>query len=185
MRVIVAGVGYPDLCDYSIGVDVIERLAGWDAPANIVVEDLSYNPIAVMQRFEDEPPDDRFGRAIFISAVKRGSRAPGTVSCYRWDGVLPSADEIQAAVTEGVTGIIALENTLVVAGHFRALPPEVVVVEVEPETHEFGATLSDAVAAAFDRICTLVKALATDDTTVASLPVQRMEFASPPGMRIQ
>ena len=59
--------------------------------------------------------------------------------------MLPSDEEIQRAVTEAVTGVIALDNTLVVARHFGALPDEVVVVEVEPGVQEFGDTFSDAV----------------------------------------
>src|SRR6185295_8879638 len=88
----------------------------------------------------------------------------------RWDGVLPTDEEIQRAVTEAVTGVIALDNTLVVARHFGALPDEIVVVEVEPAFHEFGDTFSDTVASVFDAVCTLVKTLATDAGAVARLP---------------
>ena len=35
-------------------------------------------------------------------------------------------------MTEAVTGVIALDNTLVVTRHFGGLPDEVVVIEVEP-----------------------------------------------------
>ncbi len=183
MRVIVGGVAYPDLCDYSIGMEVQERLSRRQAPANVVVEDLSYNPIAVIQRLEDEPPDDRFERAVFVSAVKRGDRPAGTVTCFRWDGLLPADDEVQRAITEAVTGIIRLDNTLVIARYFRALPNEVVVVEVEPETHEFGAALSAAVAAQVDRVCDLVWSFATDDSAVAALPVGSLALATAPAFR--
>lgn len=185
MRVIVGGVGYPDLCDYSVGIDVQEHLsASWDAPANVAVEDLSYNPIAVVQRLDAEPLECRFGRMVVVSAVRRGDRPPGTVSCYRWDGVLPPDEQIQDAVTDAVTGVIALENTLVIMRYFGALPAEALVVEVEPETHEFGAMLSDAVRGIFDQLCELVKTLATDDHAVARLPVQPLTFAVAPGMRV-
>ncbi|MDQ6737595.1 MAG: hypothetical protein M3Z30_07835 [Gemmatimonadota bacterium] len=184
VRVIVGGVGYPDLCDYSIGIDVQERLSAWTAPSNVSVEDLSYNPIAVIQRLNDEPDERRFARMVIVSAVKRGNRVPGTVTCYRWDGILPSEEEIQDAVTDAVTGIIALENTLVIAQYFKALPAETIVVEVEPETHEFGAALSEPVRLAFDNVCALVKAFATDDEAVAQLPVQSLTFAVAPGMRV-
>lgn len=185
MRVIVGGIGYPDLCDYSFGVEVQERLSDWPAPASVCVEDLSYNPIAVVQRLDDEPPELRFGRAVVISAVKRGNRLPGTVSSYLWDGVLPSDEEIQRAVTDAVTGIIALENTLVVAGHFGALPPEVVVVEVEPEMHEFGAAMSEPVRAVFDQVCETVKTLATDNDAVSRLPIGSLASPTAPGMRVR
>ena len=180
MRVIVGGVGYPDLCDYSIGIEVQERLSLRDAPPNVVVEDLSYNPIAIKQRFDDEPPEAQFERVVIVSAVKRGDRPAGTVASYRWDGVLPSETEIQRMVTDAVTGIIAVENTIVITRYFAALPNEVVVVEVEPETHEFGAAFSSPVAAAFDDICDLVWSLATDDNAVARLPVGSLASVTVP-----
>src|SRR5215510_3806920 len=104
MRVIVAGVGYRNLRDHSLGVEVADRLEAASWTDDVVVEDLSYNPIAVVQRLEDEPPEQRFQRAVVVSAVERG-RPPGTVSAYRWDGVLPGDEEIQRAVTEAVTGV--------------------------------------------------------------------------------
>lgn len=183
VRVLVGGVAYPDLCDYSIGIEVQERLSGRAAPPNVVVEDLSYNPVAIIQRLDDEPSDNRFGRLVVISAVKRGDRPAGTVSSYRWDGVMPPDEEIQRMVTDAVTGIIALENTLVIARYFKALPDEVVVVEVEPETHEFGAALSSEVAEAFDDICDLVWSFATDDAAVAELPMGSLVLTIVPTFR--
>ena len=53
---------------------------------------------------------------------------PGTIEAYRWDGILPSDELIHYAVTDAVTGIIAIENSVIVAGHFRALPSEVAAV---------------------------------------------------------
>lgn len=169
MRVIVAGVGYRNLRDHSIGVEVADRLEKSSGAGDVVVEDLSYNPIAVVQRLEDEPPEQRFRRAVVVGAVERG-RAPGTVIAYRWDGVLPVDDEIQRAVTEAVTGVIALDNTLVVTRHFGALPDEVVVVEVEPAVQEFGDTFSEIVGRQLDGVCELVRLLATRADAVEQLP---------------
>ncbi|HWN14687.1 MAG TPA: hypothetical protein VNU02_12545, partial [Candidatus Dormibacteraeota bacterium] len=129
MRVIVAGVGYRNLRDHSVGIAVADRLLDRAWGGDVVVEDLSYNPIAVTQRLEDEPPERRFTRAVMVGAVERGSRPPGTVTAYRWDGVLPGDEEIQRAVSEAVTGVIALDNTLVITRHFGGLPEEVVVIE--------------------------------------------------------
>jgi hydrogenase maturation protease len=170
MRVIVGGVGYRNLRDHSVGVEITDRLEAQTWPDDVVVEDISYNPIAVVQRLEDEPPERRFERAVVIGAVERDGRRPGTVTAYRWDGVLPRDEEIHRAVTEAVTGVIALDNTLVVARHFDALPDEIVVVEVQPAVHEFGDALSDIVRPVFDGLCTLVRTLATDDAAVARLP---------------
>jgi hydrogenase maturation protease len=169
MRAIVAGVGYRNLRDHSVGVEVADRLMTRAWPAGVVVEDLSYNPIAVVQRLEDEPPGRRFERAVVVAAVERGRR-PGTVTAYRWDGVLPAEDEIHRAVMEAVTGVIALDNTLVVTRHFGALPDEVLVVEVEPGAHEFGDAFSDPVVGVFDAVCELATRLATEADAAARLP---------------
>ena len=170
MRVIVAGIGYRNLRDHSVGVAVTDRLERETWPAGVVVEDLSYNAIAVVQRLEDEPADQRFERAVAVAAVERNGRVPGTLVAYRWDGVLPVEEEIHRAVTEAVTGVIALDNTLVVARHFGALPDEVVVVEVEPAVHEFGDSFSDVVARRFETVCALVRTYATSAEAVERLP---------------
>jgi len=49
----------------------------------------------VVQRLQDDPPGQRFDLAVVAGAVQRPGRAPGTLSVYRWDNVLPSADGIQ------------------------------------------------------------------------------------------
>jgi hydrogenase maturation protease len=170
VRVIVAGVGYRNLRDHSVGIAVADRLLNRAWGADVVVEDLSYNPIAVMQRLEDEPPERRFTRAVMVGAVERGKRPPGTVAAYRWDGVLPSDEEIQRAVSEAVTGVIALDNTLVVTRHFGGLPEDVVVIEVEPGVQEFGEEFSEPVSRVVDEVCELAVTMATDAGAAARLP---------------
>ena len=178
-RVLIGGVGYRNLRDHSVGVAVTDRLVtrDWRAPAaeqplhEVVVEDLSYSPIAVVWRLEDEPATCRFQRTVLVSGVSRGgARMPGTITAYRWDRVLPPPEEVQRAVCDAVTGVIFLDNTLVVARHFGALPDDVIVVEVEPLAHEFGDTFSAPVAGIFDQVCDLVATLATDDRAAARLP---------------
>jgi hydrogenase maturation protease len=183
VRVIVAGVGYRNLRDHSVGVEVADRLAVRRWPDDVVVEYLSYNPIAVVQRLEDEPPERRFERAVVVAAVERAGRPPGTVTAYRWDGVLPADAEVQRAVTEAVTGVIALDNMLVITRHFGALPDEVAVVEVEPAVHEFGEAFSDVVGAVFDAVCRLVTALATDADAVKRLPRASLGDAALAGVK--
>jgi hypothetical protein len=145
----------------------------------VSVEDISYNPIAVVQRLQDEPPDCRFDVAIVIGALQREGRAAGTLSVYRWDGALPSGESIHDAIAEGVTGIISLDNTLVIARHFEALPATVVVVEIEPDAHEFGDELTPAVGDAVDQADLVVTTLAAhpetaDDLAAGSLPPPRL-----------
>ena len=171
MRVLVGGVGYRNLRDHSVGVIVSERLAARAWPEGVAVEDISYNPIAVVQRLEDEPADRRFERVVVVAGVSRPGRAPGTIEVYRWDGVLPSAEAVQGAVAEAVTGVISLDNTLVVTRQFGGLPAQAIVVEVEPASdEEFGEALSPAVAGLLDSLCERVAALALDAEPMPGLP---------------
>ena len=171
MRVLVGGVGYRNLRDQSVGVIVAERLAARAWPDGIAVEDVSYNPIALVQRLEDEPVGQRFERVVVVAGVSRPGRAPGTIEVYRWDGMLPSPEAVQGAVAEAVTGVISVDNTLVVTRQFGGLPPEAIVVEVEPASNEeFGEELSPALAALLDSLCERVAALALDTELPHHLP---------------
>jgi len=171
-RVLVGGIGYRNLTDHSAGVLAVDALARREWPEHVSVEELSYGPVAVAQRLDDEIGDRRFGRLIAVSSVAHGDgRLPGTITAYRWDRVLPSPDEIQGAVAEAVTGVIAMDNTLIVCRQFGALPDDAVVVEIQPLWQECGEDLSPPVAANFDELCALVTALATDEAAVERLPV--------------
>lgn len=169
-RVLIGGVGYRNLRDHSFGVALVDSLADRVWPPEVCVEDISYNPIAVVQRLQDDPVDGRFDLAVVIGALQRPGRIPGTLSVYRWDNVLPSAERIHEAVTEAVTGIIALDNTLIVARHFDALPPTVVVVELEPDAHEYGDSLTPAVADALVHALSVVTRLALEPATAQRVP---------------
>ncbi|MBA2359534.1 MAG: hydrogenase maturation protease [Actinobacteria bacterium] len=135
---LVGGVGYRNLRDGSLGNYVADTLQSTD---EIEIEDLSYGPVAVSHNLRDRPPYDRL---VLVAAVGRG-REPGTVERYRWDGALPLPDEIQERVGEAVTGVISLDNLLVVCGAFGGLPDDVRVVEVEPADENWGEGFSEAV----------------------------------------
>lgn len=185
-RVLIAGVGYRNLRDHSVGPLMIDRLAAHPWIGDVSVEDLSFGPIAVVQRLQDDPPERAFGLVIFVAGVSRPPlRDPGSITCYRWDGILPGDEEVQRAVTEAVTGVIALDNTVTVCGHFRTLPTDVVVVEVEPENHEFGDGFSPPVARAFDAVHESLIALAEHPERVAALPIRALGgwVAAPVGDR--
>jgi hydrogenase maturation protease len=137
-RVLVGGVGYRNLRDLSVGPFVADTLERRDG---VEVEDVSYHPVGLSQNLEDRPPYDR---VVLVGAVERG-RVPGTVCSYRWSGELPSRDEIQERVAEAVTGVISLENTLIVCAALGGLPPDVRVVEIEPEDHGWGEGFSPTI----------------------------------------
>lgn len=140
MRVLVGGVGYRNLRDGSLGPWIADRLAP-RAGDGVEVEDLSYHPVGLSQNLEER---EAYDRLVLVAAVGRG-RPPGTIDSYRWDGVLPSRDEIQARVAEAVTGVISLDNLLVVCGALGGLPADVRVIEVEPGDESWGEGFSPVV----------------------------------------
>ena len=142
MRVLVGGVGYRNLRDGSLGPYLVDLLAG-RAGDGIEVEDLSYGPVQIVHNLQDRPPYDRL---VLVAAVARG-RPPGALARYRWPGTLPPSDEIQERVAEAVTGVISLDNLLIVCGALGGLPRDVVVVEVEPADEGWGEGFSPEVEA--------------------------------------
>lgn len=173
MRTLVGAVGYRNLRDHSAAFEVLDRLSGADLGPGVVVEDLSYNPIAIVQWLQGESPLNRFDRVVLVAAAERG-RVPATITAYRWDGVLPPDDQVQQAVVEAVTGVIALENTVVIAGYFRVLPIGVAIVEIEPLDHAFGDELSAPVRKAIEPAVELARKLALDAAAFAALPLEAL-----------
>jgi hydrogenase maturation protease len=144
-RVFIGGVGYTNLRDLSVGSAIVPALKQLEWPAGVEVDDLSPGgPIAAVHRFREAAP---YVRVVLIGAVER-ARSPGQVYCYRWDSSLPNHDEIQARVAEAVTGVISLDNLLIIGGYFRIWPSEVVVIEIEPCDGQWGAEFSAPLQAA-------------------------------------
>lgn len=152
--ILVAGVGYRNLRDMSVGPTCIDRLRERDWPAHVVVEDLSFGAVHVLHWLQERPA---FDMAVFIGAVRRGRR-PGSMHRRDWLAIEP-ADAVQAAVAEAVTGVIGLDTLLTVLGYFEALPPRVAVFEVEPRDDDWGDEFSPAVAGALEQIEQEVEAL--------------------------
>ena len=142
--VLVSGIGYSNLSDMSFGRVLLSELSGMQWPDHVHVEDLNYGPIMIYQWLEASPI--KYNRAVFVSAAKRG-REPGTLDVYRWHGILPDEAEIQSRIEEAVTGVISLDNLLIVCKHFGVLPEDVIIVEVEPEKEDWGLQFSPVVAA--------------------------------------
>ncbi len=166
-RVLVGGVGYSFLRDFSVGPVLSGELVEESWPAGVVVEDLHYGPVAVAQRLMEESPS--FDRVVVFGAVRRG-RPAGTVHAYRWSGELPDEEELQARVSEAVTGVVGLDNLVLVTAALDTLPGEVAVVEVEPAVEEAGEEFSPAVAESLERIRARVREAA--GTGFHRLPVE-------------
>jgi hydrogenase maturation protease len=147
VRVLVGGVGYRYLRDESVGPWAIEQLAE-RATDEVEVEDLGYHPVGFIHNLEEREPYDRI---VFISAVRRG-RAPGTIDVYAWDRELPDRDAIQERVAEAVTGVISLDNLLIVTCALGPLPDDVRVVEIEPGEEGWGEGFSPVIEERLDDV---------------------------------
>ncbi len=157
-HIFIGGIGYTYLRDLSVGPTLIADLKQLSWPTGIEIDDLSPGgPIATVHRFRDVP---QYDRVLLLGSVVRG-RESGRVYCYRWDGQLPDTDEIQMRVAEGITGVISLDNTLIVGGFFGIWPQEVVIIEVEPRDEEWGTEFSPPVQSALTHLPALVRMLAT------------------------
>ncbi|MBI4672594.1 MAG: hydrogenase maturation protease [Chloroflexi bacterium] len=156
-RVMIAGVGYHNLSDLSLGPVLVPQLQHMEWSPGIEIDDWSFGPLAVVQRLEDQP--NYYDRLILISAVERG-RAPGAVHAYRWQKQLPDADEIQQRIGEAIMGVISLDNLLIIGQHFGVLPEDVIVIEVEPEDLNWGEKFTARVQAALPRVIDMVRAYA-------------------------
>lgn len=161
MKTLVAGVGYTNLRDLSLGPVLTEQLAAMDWPPEVEIDgDLSFGPIAIVQRFQAQMgkanSPSPYERVVLFSGVSRG-RPPGTVTTYRWSGNMPPPEEIQARIGEAVTGVISLDNLLIIGEHFGIWPKEVIVIEVEPEDEGWGPGFSPVVAEAASEVLTLVR----------------------------
>jgi hypothetical protein len=132
--VLIGLVGYtPVLQSYPLGPALMARLQAESWPgASATIENMSWGPVAIVQSMQAS--DTRYDRAVLIGAVQRG-RAPGSVMAGHWQGGTLEPQLMQERMFEAVTGIVSLDNLLVIGEHFTVWPPELITVEVElPKT---------------------------------------------------
>lgn len=136
-HILIAGVGYTYLYDWSVGPKVAAQLMGHDFPPGVDIDDWSFGPLDAVYRLRDEQPP--YDRVVFFGSIERG-RPVGTVTRHVWDKAeLPGPDRIQDAIGEAISGVISIDNLVFVCSAFDALP-ECVMLEVEPTPEQ---TFSD------------------------------------------
>lgn len=125
------------------------------ATKDIEVEDVGYHPVGFSQNLLDR---ETYDRVVLVGSYSRG-RQPGSVHTYRWGGALPDNREIQNRVSEAVTGVISLDNLLIVVGALGGFPEDVRVVEIEPVDEGWGEGFSPEIEGKLEEILETVWSL--------------------------
>jgi hypothetical protein len=131
-------VGYSPVLDaYPLGQRLMRGLEQRLAPHGcIAVENMSWGPIHIVQHFQDEA-GPRPARLILVGAAPVSRRA-GAVTALRWAGGRLLETELQERIYEAVTGIVDIDNTLMIGEHFAIWPAEVFAVEADLPVNCFG-----------------------------------------------
>lgn len=152
MTVLVGGVSQLYQGDHDLGRIVVEMLREDVFGPDVLVEDLYYGAVAVVQRLEEVRPD----MLILLGSTERG-RPPGTVERRRLEPSTVDPAALQRSVGDSVVGYVDLALTIDVLEGFGALPARTVVIEVEPAQVEPSEELSEEASRALPTVIDLVR----------------------------
>ena len=159
-RIFIGTIGYHILSNHSIGPILLPQLQQQNWPEGVFVDELNWGPIAVVQQFEaTKIPYDRI---ILLTAIERPTRNIGDINVFQWQGGLPDEKQIQACVGDAATGVISVENLLVIGQYFKIGPKEVFLVDVEPGPEKAGEHLTEAVAIKVPQVIQAIQTLAIE-----------------------
>ena len=131
-------VGYSAVVEsYPLGPKLMEELENifGDNP-NVILENFTWSPVHIVQRLQggEMTRPDR----IVLVGLAAGSSNPGTVAVHRWVGGTQPEAKVQERIYEAVTGIVDLENTLMIGSYFNVWPDECLTVEADLAPDTFG-----------------------------------------------
>lgn len=131
-------VGYTPVLDaFPLGRTLVRMLRGrLPADGLIAIENMTWGPLHIVQRFQD-PGAIRPDRLVLVGAAST-SVTPGRVRAFRWKGGKLPDQCVQERIYEAVTGIVDIENTLVIGDHFGIWPAECFVIEADMPANTFG-----------------------------------------------
>ena len=136
-KILIGIVGYsPVLDSYPLGPNLMNNLKERDwANINVDIQNMTWSPIHITQRLQENKLE--FDRVVLVGS-KTISTSPGRVESYKWKSKKVDEIKIQERIFEGVTGVVSLENTLVIGDYFKIWPKEVFTVEVDLPGEVFG-----------------------------------------------
>lgn len=165
-KIFIGTVGYHNLRNHSIGPALLPQLQKMKWAEGVDIDELNWGPIAVVQKFQSLPTP--YERVILISALERPGRQIGDITVFQWQGKLPDEEMIQRCIGDAVTGVISVENLLIIGEYFKIWPKEIVVVDVEPGPEEAGEELTTEVQQAIPDIILALQHLSGADTVELS-----------------
>ena len=161
-KVFIGTVGYHNLCNHSIGSAMLPQLQKMNWAAGVDVDELNWGPIAIIQKFQAIP--FRYDCIILLSAIERSDRKIGDITVYKWMGKLPDDEMIQRCVGDAVTGVISVENLLIIGEHFKIWPTDTFFVDVEPGPEQAGEEFTEEVQQAIPDLILTLQQLSLSDT---------------------
>ena len=151
-------VGYHILGNHSMPPMLYPHLVKMQWPEHVKVDELNWGPVAVVQMFEAETPP--FEKVIILCAIERKGRRIGQIDVFQWLGKLPDEEQIQACVGDAATGVISVENLLVIGEYFKIWKDEVYLVDVEPGPEVAGEKWTLEMESSIPEIISTIKRLA-------------------------
>jgi hypothetical protein len=129
MRTIVGIVGYYGFVrSYPLGPELMERLRASAWPEGVEIREMNWGPVAIVQDFQASAAKPQC--VVLVGALDRGL-GYGTVSCRRWAGGVLDPGAVQCRMFEAVTGVISLDNLLVIGAQFGVWPDRTYTVELQ------------------------------------------------------
>ena len=160
-KIFIGTVGYHNLCNHSIGSALLPQLQKMKWAAGVDLDELNWGPIAIVQKFQSLPI--QYDRVLLLSAIERPGRKIGDITVFKWEGKLPDAEMIQRCVGDAVTGVISVENLLIIGEHFKIWPGETFFVDVEPGPEQAGEDFTDEMQQSIPDLILTLQNLSTAD----------------------
>lgn len=145
-KISVIGIGNLLMGDDGVGIRVIEVLKQEELPSNVSVFDGATRAFDVLEYMEGRD------KAVIVDAFKKNG-PPGSIYRFSFDPEIGIPDE---SLNLSMHDINFLDALKVSKGIYK-IPPEIVIIGIEPEILEFSYELSSKLKIAIPRIINKVK----------------------------
>lgn len=162
-KTFIGTVGYHNLRNHSIGPALLPDLQKMQWAPGVEIDELNWGPIAIVQKFQSlTTPYDRI---ILVSAIERQGRKIGEITVFKWQGKLPDEELIQRCIGDAVTGVISVENLLIIGEYFKIWNDETFVLDIEPGPEEAGENFTAEIHHAIPELILTLQHLSNKDST--------------------